>query len=181
MHSKCIHPSIFYLCLIQLSGCGGAGAYPSGAPGQVTSPSQATQRQTRQTLLRTLESPVDLTACCWTVRGTRREPTHSRGEHADLKASKMQFTQIKFGTCWEVGSIQSVMKSSFKKCCSTTYLHFWHLISLELLSHLCNSVSSPVDVLLSETRLDYRKWLNVCQHYSDWANITHICKSFPSI
>jgi len=61
-----IHPSIFYR-LIRRSGHGGAGAYPSSLraiggvrPGQVASPSQGHRS-----------------------RSTRREPTHTRGEHAN--------------------------------------------------------------------------------------------------
>jgi len=50
---------------------------------------RATQRQPCTLTLTpkdSLESPVNLTACFWMVGGsrrTRREPTHTRGEHAD--------------------------------------------------------------------------------------------------
>ena len=91
-----IHPSIFYTCLIKLSGRGGAGAYPTGHrvrgavhPGQVASPShRGPHRDKRDTqphtgshsLLRTiLESPINLT-CMFLDSG--RKPEYPERTHA---------------------------------------------------------------------------------------------------
>jgi len=95
-----INPSIFYTRLIWRSGHRGAGAYPSGHqarggvhPAPVASPSQGhtetneTNNHTRShSLLRTIYSHQLTYACFWMVGGsqsTRREPTHTQGEHAN--------------------------------------------------------------------------------------------------
>jgi len=54
-----------------------------------------------------LESPVNLTACCWTVGGTRRtqrEPTHTRGEHADSTQEEPAGNQTRNPLLWGDGA-----------------------------------------------------------------------------
>ena len=112
MYRKNIHLSIFYIHLIRLSGRGGAGAYPSSYwarggvhPGQIASSSQghietngANNHTCSHSLFRTiLETPIYLTCCFWTVGGsqnTRREPTHTRGKHANLEPSCCEATVL---------------------------------------------------------------------------------------
>ena len=115
--AKSIHPSIFYTRLICQSGRGGAGAYPSGHrarggvhPGQVASPSQG-HTETNETnnhacshsLLRAiLETPINLT--CLFLDGGRkpeypeREPTHTRGEHANFTQKGPSWVTAKYDT-----------------------------------------------------------------------------------
>ena len=89
-----LNPFIFYTRLIRRSGCGGAGAYPSGHrerggvhPGQVAGPSQGhtetneTNNHTRShSLLRTiLETPINLTCM---ILDSERKPEYPKRTHA---------------------------------------------------------------------------------------------------
>jgi len=124
---------MFYTYLNRQLVRGGAGAYPSGHrarggvhPGQVASPSQdhtETNNHTRShSLLRTiLETLINLTCCFWMVggsRSTRREATHTWGEHANSTQN---------GPRWELNLEPSCCEATVLTTtppCSPNYIFF---------------------------------------------------------